>query len=93
MTNKIDIESISKDVWLVLQKHGLAPDAYGLVLTLPDKDFDVLVADHPDRTHPEMVMKTVTESNGLQWFVQIMRRRSLGDFPPGAILTLSPDEL
>jgi hypothetical protein len=77
MTEGLDFEALARDVLGVLGRYGLSPDAFGVILTIPGKDFDMIAATHP---------------GDIQWHVQIMRRRALEDFPPGAILTPPPDE-
>jgi hypothetical protein len=89
MTEGLDFEALARDVLGVLGRYGLSPDAFGVILTIPGKDFDMIAATHPGH-HPEMIL--ISKGGDIQWHVQIMRRRALEDFPPGAILTPPPDE-
>jgi hypothetical protein len=88
MTHKLDFDALAKDVLALLRKYELAPEAFGVSLAIPSKDFDVIAAAYPGHS-PEMIL--ISSGDGIQWYVQIERRRALEDFPPGATLTPPPD--
>lgn len=92
MSHKLDLESLGKNVLAVLQKYGLPLEYFGISTTMSGENFDVIADGHPDLVNPEMMRKSA-ESDGVQWWVQIMRRRALKDFPPGAILGPPPDDV
>jgi hypothetical protein len=91
MGSRLDLNQLSEDILVILREYGLAPDGFVVSITVPSKDFDAIAAGHSDHIHPEMIRKT-GESNKTQWSVQILRRRALEDFPPGAILSPPPDD-
>ena len=71
-----DLDSIREKVLIILRDHGLDPKNYGVVVTLSSEDFDSIAKNHPYQIHPEMISRSKTEDNGLQWFVQITRMMS-----------------
>jgi hypothetical protein len=89
VAEKVNIELLARDVLALLHRHGLTPDAYGINMTIPGAAFDALAKEYPGH-QPELIL--ITKGNGIQWFVQIQRRRMPEDFPPGVILTPPPDE-
>jgi hypothetical protein len=91
MSYRLDLESLGKEVLAVLQKYGLQLEYLGINIAMSGKNFDAIADGHPDLVNAEMMRKSV-ESDGVQWWVQIMRIRALEDFPPGAILSPPPDD-
>ena len=83
MKQKLNADALANEILSVLKAHGLKTKAFGISLTIPGRDFDVIAADYPDH-QPEMLL--IRNGNEIQWYVKIVRQRSLEDFPPGAIL-------
>ena len=79
MDKSLNLEEISNDVLVALRKHGMNLNRYGVVLQLEQNDFDMIASAFPNRNHEELILETVTENDGRQWFVQIMRSRSFMD--------------
>jgi hypothetical protein len=48
----------------------LNADTFGIALYIPAQDFDVIATNYPG-SHPGIILIS-TESDGIQWFVQIM---------------------
>lgn len=76
MTNELNYEGLSKDLFSLLRHYGLGPVAYGLVLTLPPQEFDRLVESNPRMTH-EGVILTKAGTGDAQWFIQIVRQHEV----------------
>ncbi|WP_152541197.1 hypothetical protein [Kallotenue papyrolyticum] len=76
MSNELDYEGLSKDVFSLLRKHGLSPVAYGIVLTLSPQEFDHLVESNPRMTH-EGVILTKAGIGDAQWFIQVVRQHEV----------------
>lgn len=89
MSAKINSQKLSEDIRMILKRHNLNVQAFGISLSILGSDFDVIASDYPDH-HPEMLL--MRDDKGTQWFIKIVRLRSADDFPPGAILTPPPDE-
>ncbi len=79
-----DLEAVAREVLALLRRNGLNPDAYGVTLTVPRKDFERLAERYLGQ-RPELILVSASD-RGLQWFVQVHLKRELEDFPPGAII-------
>ena len=87
MEKKIDLELLIKDVLVVLENHGLHPTNYGVSCTLKESDFENIANKHPDRTHPEIIMKSRTEMDGSKWYVQIGCEYTVKGYPDNTALS------
>ncbi len=85
MVNKLDFDALASDILQVLQRHGLNPDMYGVTLRMGKDEFERIAVENPE--HHAGIIGITTP----RWFVQIMRRRDLEDYPPGAIMPPPPD--
>ncbi len=86
MEEKINLELLAKDVLEVIKKHGLEPSSFSVSCTLKKSDFEDLALNHPDRVHPEIVMKARTEMDGSQWSVQITQEYDVKGYPENKAL-------
>lgn len=91
MTKKIDLETIAKETLTGIHRHGLEPIMMSVSLALESNDFERFITDFPDRDYPEIVIID-GKLDGVQWEIQVLKQRSLKDFPKGAISTRPPDE-
>ena len=87
MEKKIDLELLIKDVLSILVDYGLHPTSYGVSCTLQESDFEEIANNHPDRTHPELILKSRTEMNGTKWSVQIGREYTVKGYPSNSALS------
>ncbi len=88
--DELNLEALARDVETVIRRHGLTPDGFVVSISMSGRAFDDVANGHPDHVHPELMRKGRTYDS-IQWHVQILRRRALEDFPPGAILAPPPD--
>jgi hypothetical protein len=79
--NHIDLVEVSNKVLDILKEFGLNPAAFGVSIVLEKDEFERLAENHPDHREPRMIIKTNTESNGLQWAVQILQRMVIDNSP------------
>lgn len=91
MTDKLDFETLGKEVLDVLRKHGVVLELFNVTIAMSGAAFDVAAAAYPDRVHPEMIRKS-GESDGIQWSIQVLRRRVIEDFPPDVVPTSPLDK-
>jgi hypothetical protein len=87
--SKLDLDAVGQDIRIALHECGLQPTSFAVNLAVTTKDFDAIATDHPDRIGLEIVRKNGI-TGGVRWQIQILRRRTLEDFPPGAIKTPPP---
>ncbi len=89
MNDKGKLELVAAEVLDVLRKHELFPDAFGMNLTIPRKDFAALAVDYP--MHHADIILISSENNGVQWFVQVTPRLAYEDFSSSAIVPSPSD--
>lgn len=81
MKKDIDLTEISNQVLEVLKRFDLKPYSFGLSIALEKDDFEYLAEKHPDHILPNIILKTKSESDGIQWSVQILGKMTLQDAP------------
>ena len=86
MEEKINLELLAKDVLAVIEKFGIHPSSFGVSCTLKKSDFEDIANNHPDRTHPEIILKTNTEMDESKWYVQITREYEVKGYPDNTAL-------
>jgi hypothetical protein len=75
----LDLDKVSEQVLSILKELGLSPIAFGLDIKLEKNEFERLADQHPYLVQPGIVLKTDTKSDGVQWYVQILKEVSSED--------------
>lgn len=73
----LNLDDISEQVLNVITKFKLTPTSFGVAITLKKDEFEQIAEKHPDYVRPDLIMRTESEANGIQWYVQISKEMSL----------------
>jgi hypothetical protein len=85
MDKQLDLDALGKGILALIGEYGLPMEFVGITLTMSASDFDTTAKNHPDQIMPYILRKTGV-SHGCQWYIQVQRRPSVDEFPPGAII-------
>jgi len=77
MNKNVNLDDISEQVLKIIKSFDLTPVSFGVVITLKSDEFVRLALNYPDAVQAGLLLKTVSGSDGIQWFVQILQQHHL----------------
>ncbi len=86
MSHKVDFDAIAGEILEVMHNHGLMPNILGLIVNVPDEQFEALAQQYPNNRQPHHGPGMILIKQKDQWFIQIQPILKPGDYPSGEML-------
>ena len=91
MSHKVDFDAVAGEILDVMHRHGLTPNILGLIINVPDEQFEALAQQYPADRHPHYGPGIILIRQKNQWFIQVQPILKPGDYPTGEILRPSTE--